>query len=324
MQELKANTAVDVTVGPFVDVTDGFTPQTDITLGADEAELLKHGSDTVVDISGATWVAVASCRGYYTLSLTASHTDTPGCLDVIVQDDSDCLPVKAQYMVLSEYEWDRKYGSEGVNSGQLSGVAWNGTLSAVADGTITFPASNNIDQESRIQVILTGGTNALGKSRYATYSGGTEVWNVDPAWNSDGETTPTGTVTAIVVPLAKYPTATVPTVSAVSLSAAAQEDVRDATGMSAANMDSQLGVLSTGVELSATAVDAVIDEVVAGSTTFRQMLRGFAAVLLGKASGLGTATAVYRDIADSMPVVTATVDVDGNRTAVTLDLDDTP
>jgi len=25
-----------------------------------------------------------------------------------------------------------------------------------------------------------------------------------------------------------------------------------------------------------------------------------------------------------MPVVTATVDVDGNRTAVTLDLDDTP
>ena len=35
-------------------------------------------------------------------------------------------------------------------------------------------------------------------------------------------------------------------------------------------------------------------------------------------------TAVYRDIADTMPVVTATVDADGNRTAVTTDLDDTP
>lgn len=79
-----------------------------------------------------------------------------------------------------------------------------------------------------------------------------------------------------------------------------------------------------GVPLTAAAVDAILDEVVAGSTTLRQALRGFMAVLLGKASGLATATAVYRDIADTMPVVTATVDADGNRSAVTLDLDDTP
>ena len=109
MQELRANTQVIVKVGPFVDVGDGFTPQTDITLGGDEAELIKHGSTTVVDISGATWAAIANCRGYYALTLTTSHTDTEGQLDVIVQDDSDCLPVKKEFMVLSEAAWDSKY-----------------------------------------------------------------------------------------------------------------------------------------------------------------------------------------------------------------------
>lgn len=71
-----------------------------------------------------------------------------------------------------------------------------------------------------------------------------------------------------------------------------------------------------GTELA----DAIHDEVVEGSTTFRQMLRGFAAVLMGKASGLATTTAVYRDIGDSKDRITATVDADGNRTAVTRDL----
>jgi hypothetical protein len=109
MQFLKANTQVIVTVGPFVDVGDGFTPQTDITLAGDEAELIKHGSTSVVSISGATWAAVTSCRGYYSLTLTTSHTDTEGMLVVIVQDDSDCLPVKQEYMVLSEAAYDSMF-----------------------------------------------------------------------------------------------------------------------------------------------------------------------------------------------------------------------
>lgn len=66
-------------------------------------------------------------------------------------------------------------------------------------------------------------------------------------------------------------------------------------------------------------VDAVHDEVVEGSYTMRQYLRLFASVLLGKASGLATTTAVYRDTADTKARVTATVDADGNRSAVTLD-----
>jgi hypothetical protein len=40
-----------------------------------------------------------------------------------------------------------------------------------------------------------------------------------------------------------------------------------------------------------------------------------AAVLLGKASGLATTTAVYRAVDDGKDRVTATVDASGNRSA---------
>lgn len=112
---LRANTVTTVTIGPFVDVGDGFTPQTDITLGGDEAEILKHGSATVVDISGATWAAVANCRGYYSLTITAALSDTEGQLTVIVQDDSDTLPVRCTFMVVNANVYDSLFGAAGLD-----------------------------------------------------------------------------------------------------------------------------------------------------------------------------------------------------------------
>lgn len=76
----------------------------------------------------------------------------------------------------------------------------------------------------------------------------------------------------------------------------------------------------TGYALSAAGITAIWAEVMAGTTTAVQAMRGFLAVLLGKASGLATTTAVFRDVADTKDVITATVDADGNRTAVTRDL----
>lgn len=79
---------------------------------------------------------------------------------------------------------------------------------------------------------------------------------------------------------------------------------------------------ATGAQmaLTAAAVDAVLDEVVEGTTTLRELLRGFAAALLGKADGLDTTTVHFRDLADAKNRITATVDANGNRTAITLDL----
>jgi hypothetical protein len=110
MQELRANTQVKVKIGPAVAVANGYVPVTTLDLStADEAELFKHDAAAVTDISAATFAAITSADGYYNLTLTTSHTDTEGLLDVIINDDSLMLPIKASFMVLAEAAWDSKY-----------------------------------------------------------------------------------------------------------------------------------------------------------------------------------------------------------------------
>lgn len=137
-----------------------------------------------------------------------------------------------------------------------------------------------------------------------------------------------------------------------------QANVRTALGMASANLDTQIAALATTLAAlpaaAATAVwaagtrlltagtnivlakgtgvtgfndptaaaiaDEVHDEVISGTTTFREMARGWAAVLLGKVSGMDTNTPVFRDIADSKNVVTVAGDANGNRTAISRDL----
>ena len=56
MQYLKQSTAAIVIVGPFVDITDGVTPETALTTGGvDEIGLYKHDGTALVDISGTTF-----------------------------------------------------------------------------------------------------------------------------------------------------------------------------------------------------------------------------------------------------------------------------
>ncbi|MGH7605415.1 MAG: hypothetical protein ACRENK_15645 [Gemmatimonadaceae bacterium] len=77
---------------------------------------------------------------------------------------------------------------------------------------------------------------------------------------------------------------------------------------------------TSDIPSAATIAAAVWAYVVEGTTTAVQLMRGFASALLGIASGLATTTAVFRDIGDTKDRITATVDVDGNRSAVTTDL----
>lgn len=55
------------------------------------------------------------------------------------------------------------------------------------------------------------------------------------------------------------------------------------------------------------------------SWTLRQALRIILSAIAGKASGLATTTATYRDMADTKNRISATVDSSGDRSAVTLD-----
>ena len=85
------------------------------------------------------------------------------------------------------------------------------------------------------------------------------------------------------------------------------------------NVDAILADTGTdGVVLSAAGADAILDEVVVGSYTMRQLLKVFASALAGKLSGGGTTTLTFRGVDDASDVIVATVDASGNRSGITL------
>jgi len=64
--------------------------------------------------------------------------------------------------------------------------------------------------------------------------------------------------------------------------------------------------------------DAILDEVIDNSISFKNLLKIMFSVFAAKSSGGGTTEIKFRDIGDTKDRVTATVDSNGNRTAVTL------
>ena len=93
--------------------------------------------------------------------------------------------------------------------------------------------------------------------------------------------------------------------------------VRTAVGLASANIDTQLAAIPTANGNA----DALLDRTAGVETglTVRQYFRLAASALFGKASGLGTTTAVFRDFGDTKNRLSATVDANGNRSAITRD-----
>jgi hypothetical protein len=66
--------------------------------------------------------------------------------------------------------------------------------------------------------------------------------------------------------------------------------------------------------------DGVLDEIVEGSVSLREVQRVIMAALAGLSSGGGTSVIDFRDLSDSKNRIRATVDANGNRTGVVLDV----
>jgi hypothetical protein len=104
--ELRANTAVDVLIGPFIDDTDGKTAETALTLSQADIKLSKNGQALAQKNDDTS--AAADANGYYNCELDTTDTNTEGTLVLIVHE-SGALPVRHDFMVLSEAAWDSKY-----------------------------------------------------------------------------------------------------------------------------------------------------------------------------------------------------------------------
>lgn len=104
MQILKANTAIDVLIGPFVSTSDGYTA---ITTGTIDVELSKNGQALAnkTDVTAPTHDGAGTIDGYWNCELDATDTGTEGSLSLVAYV-STALPVKHEYVVLSEAAYD--------------------------------------------------------------------------------------------------------------------------------------------------------------------------------------------------------------------------
>jgi hypothetical protein len=132
---IRQNATHKVVLGPAVAVGDGFTPVTTLDVStADEAEAILHDNATVVDISAYTWAAITTADGYYHLTLQSGISGTVGHLTIVVNDDSLCLPLRADFTVLEEAVYDAMYATSA--AGPLQATTAGRTLDIQATGEV--------------------------------------------------------------------------------------------------------------------------------------------------------------------------------------------
>ena len=109
MQELKANTAVDVLIGPHMDETDGITAMNGLTIEDEHVLLSKLGQALTAKTDAND--AGNDADGYYNCPLDGTDTNSEGTLTLITHM-TGALPVRHDYMVLSQAAWDSKYAAK--------------------------------------------------------------------------------------------------------------------------------------------------------------------------------------------------------------------
>src|SRR5688572_14339238 len=100
---LRQSTAVDIGIGPFVDQTDGFTPETTLTITAPDIRLKKNGGAFAQ--KNAAQTLTHEENGWYEVSLDSTDTNTLGILIVAIYE-SGALPVWKEYMVVPANVYD--------------------------------------------------------------------------------------------------------------------------------------------------------------------------------------------------------------------------
>jgi hypothetical protein len=143
MQEIwQSATGISILLGPFLDKTDGITPETGIDLTtADSAIVLKHGVSASLALTSATWTDVTS--GWYALNATSTMFDTLGQCTVRIQDVSICLPLWKDFMVIPTSVWNVKYGTTKLTIASVSNTV-NCFATSIIGATIAS-VSNSVN-----------------------------------------------------------------------------------------------------------------------------------------------------------------------------------
>lgn len=336
MIRLRQSTASqEVPLGHFVDDADGKTAETGLSIANTDIKVWKAGATTLANKNsgGATHIS----GGIYYAVLDATDTDTIGPLVLFVAV-SGALAVRLECEVLDEAQYDALFGTTAYSTLTAAGVRTELTTEL---GRIDAAVSTRLATAGYTAPLDAAGT----RSAVGLAAANLDTQIGDLPTNAELAASQASADDATLAAIAALPT---------PLDAAG---VRTAVGLASANLDTQLAALAAYLDTEVAAILAAVDTEVAAikaktdnlpaapaatgdiptananadalldraagvetGVTPRQALRGILAAALGKLSGAATTTVVIRDANDTKDRITATVDADGNRTAVTKDL----
>lgn len=322
---LKQSTAATVKVGPFID-TDG-AAVTNLTIQKADVRLSKNGgnmaaasADQGTSDAGATHDEL----GVYDISLDTTDTGTLGLLRIDIKK-SGALHCWSEYLVVTANVYDSfcstdklevdvgqfggtngtfSGGRPEVNMTHAAGTAWGSggiTANSIANDAITAAKlASDVGAEIADAVLdeaTAGHTTAgsLGKAIIDILADTNEM---------QGDLADGGRIDLLI--------------DSIITALQTIDDLVD-TEVTAILEDTGTTIPGLIAALNDLSADDVLDEAVEGSITLRQATRLIMAALVGKLSGAATTTVKIRDTGDSKDRISATVDADGNRTAVTLD-----
>lgn len=172
MHFLRQNTATRVTVGPFIDKTDGFTPEVALTATNEKLTFMvddletSNGTPTLVLDTNATasggsndFVHVTNDdAGYYDLELSAANTNYVGRARLAITYATDHLPVFHEYMILPAQVFDsmilgtdklqtdavelNSVAASAANLEKSASVIYRGTTHTTGGTTTTFETAS--------------------------------------------------------------------------------------------------------------------------------------------------------------------------------------
>lgn len=242
---IRQSTEITAKIGPFLDATDGVTEETGLAAGG--TEISKNGGAYAT----GPVLGTHDAEGWYPITLTATHTDTVGRLRVKSQNAATHLPVWIELQVVEEAIYDAMFAS---------GATAPATASALA--TVDSNVDAILLDTAEIGTAGAGLTEAGGTGDHLTAI----VWNA--AWDAEVQSEvadalnaydpPTNTeMVAAFTEIKGASWATTDTleairdrgdaawVTATGFSTLDAAGVRTAIGLASANLDTQIGTLST-------------------------------------------------------------------------------
>lgn len=143
-QWLQQSTSITEKIGPFLDDSDGFTPETALTITQPDVRLSKNGGAFAQKAAAQT--LTHDENGFYGLTLDATDTDTLGRLKGNI-DKTGALPVFFDFMVVPTNVWESMFGADRlqVHTAEISASLITATTIATDAITAAKIATDAID-----------------------------------------------------------------------------------------------------------------------------------------------------------------------------------